>query len=33
MAYIEFRDVQKVYGTGNAQVRALDGVSFAVEKG
>ena len=33
MAYIEFRDVEKVYGTGAAQVRALDGVSFAVEKG
>ena len=33
MAYIEFRDVEKVYGTGAAQVRALDGVSFEVEKG
>ena len=30
MAYIEFRDVEKVYGTGAAQVRALDGVSFVV---
>ena len=33
MAYIEFQDVKKVYGAGNAQVRALDGVSFQVEKG
>ena len=33
MAYFEFRDVEKVYGTGAAQVRALDGVSFEVEKG
>ena len=33
MAYIEFEDVKKIYGTGEAQVRALDGVSFQVEKG
>ena len=33
MAYIEFDDVKKIYGTGEAQVRALDGVSFQVEKG
>ena len=33
MAYIEFQNVQKIYGTGAAEVRALDGVSFEVEKG
>ena len=33
MAYIEFEDVKKIYGTGEAQVRALDGASFQVEKG
>ena len=33
MAYIEFENVKKIYGTGEAQVRALDGVSFQVEKG
>ena len=33
MAYIEFEDVKKIYGTGQAQVRALDGVTFQVEKG
>lgn len=33
MSYIEFRNVTKYYGTGQAQIRALDGVSFKVEKG
>ena len=33
MSYIEFSDVKKIYGSGQAQVRALDGVSFQVEKG
>jgi putative ABC transport system ATP-binding protein len=30
---IEIRDLVKVYEMGDVQVRALDGVSFAVEKG
>ena len=31
--YIEFENVTKSYGTGSAQVNALAGVSFGVEKG
>jgi putative ABC transport system ATP-binding protein len=30
---IEFRDITKVYGTGAAEVRALDGVCFRVARG
>ncbi|QWT17836.1 ABC transporter ATP-binding protein [Collinsella sp. zg1085] len=33
MAYIEFKQVHKVYGSGEAEVRALDGASFSVERG
>lgn len=33
MSYIEFEDVTKVYGTGGAEIRALDGASFSVERG
>ena len=33
MAYIEFEDVYKIYGSGDAEVHALDGASFAVERG
>ena len=33
MAYIEFSDVTKVYGSGEGEVRALDGASFEVERG
>ena len=33
MSYIEYRNVSKLYGAGEAQVRALDDVSFHVEKG
>lgn len=33
MALIEFDSVVKTYGTGDAVVRALDGVSFSVERG
>lgn len=33
MSYIEFRNVSKVYGSGETEVRALDGVTFYVEKG
>lgn len=31
--YIEFENVTKVYGSGAAQVRALDGVSFGIDRG
>lgn len=30
---IEFRDITKVYGSGDAEVRALDGVSLRIEEG
>ncbi|MBY4798224.1 ABC transporter ATP-binding protein [Collinsella sp. AGMB00827] len=33
MAYIEFEQVCKVYGSGEAEVRALDGASFEVNQG
>ena len=33
MAYIEFDNVLKSYGSGDAEVRALDGASFSVERG
>jgi putative ABC transport system ATP-binding protein len=30
---IEFRDVSKVYGSGDARVKALDGASFSIARG
>ena len=33
MAYIEFKDVSKIYTMGQTQIRVLDHISFAVEKG
>ena len=33
MSYIEFKDVSKIYTMGQTQIRALDHISFAVEKG
>lgn len=33
MAYIEFNDVVKTYGTDESQINALDGASFSVERG
>jgi putative ABC transport system ATP-binding protein len=33
MAYIEFKDVRKIYKTGSVNVTALDGCSFSVDKG
>ena len=33
MAYIEVTDVLKVYGQGEAEIHALDGASFTVERG
>lgn len=31
--YIEFENITKSYGSGNAQVKALDGVSFGIAEG
>jgi len=31
--FIEFEDVTKIYGTGEAEVRALDGIRFYVDEG
>lgn len=33
MAYIEFKDVKKIYKTGDVEVHALDGADFSIEKG
>ena len=33
MSYIEFSNVIKAYGTGEAEIHALDGASFNVERG
>jgi len=33
MAILETKDLTKIYGSGDTQVRALDGVSLTVEKG
>lgn len=33
MAYIEFDNVSKRYGSGAAEIRALDGATFSVERG
>lgn len=33
MAYIEFKDVIKAYGSGGGEIHALDGASFTVERG
>ena len=33
MAILETKDLTKIYGSGDTQVRALDGVSLSVDKG
>ena len=33
MEILKVENLTKIYGAGNAEVRALDGVSFTVEKG
>ncbi|MBQ7580196.1 MAG: ABC transporter ATP-binding protein [Clostridia bacterium] len=33
MGYIELNNVSKVYGSGEVQIKAVDSVSFSVEKG
>ncbi len=33
MSFIEFKDVSKIYKLGEVEIKALDGVSFKIEKG
>ena len=33
MAFVEFRDVCKTYHMGDVEVRAVDGMSFTIERG
>ena len=33
MSFIEFRDVSKIYQMGEVEIKALDGVSFSIDKG
>ena len=33
MTILETRELRKIYGSGNTEVRALDGVNLSVEKG
>jgi len=33
MAFIEFKDVSKVYGSGDVEIKALDSISFTVDEG
>ena len=33
MAFIEFKDVSKIYNMGEVEIKAIDGVNFEIEKG
>ena len=33
MAFIEFKNVKKIYKMGEVEIKALDGISFEIEKG
>lgn len=33
MAFIEFKDVSKIYQMGEVEIKALDGINFEIEKG
>ena len=33
MAFVEFKDVRKIYTMGEVQVAAVDGMSFEIEQG
>lgn len=32
MAFVEFKDVRKIYTMGEVQVAAVDGMSFEIER-
>ena len=32
MSYIEFKNVSKIYKMGEVEIRALDDISFSIEK-
>ena len=31
MSFVSFENVSKVYGSGLAQIKAVDGITFAIE--
>ena len=33
MAFVEFKDVRKIYHMGSVEVRAVDGMDFEIEEG
>ena len=33
MVILETRDLRKIYGSGDTEVRALDGVSLTIDRG
>lgn len=33
MSFVEFKDVKKIYGSGELEVRAADGLNFTIEEG
>ena len=33
MSYIEFRNVSKIYQMGEVEIKALDNISFEIDKG
>ncbi len=33
MAFVEFRDVRKVYAMGEVEVAAVNGMTFSIERG
>lgn len=33
MSFVEFKDVKKIYGSGDVEVRAADGLNFEIEEG
>ena len=33
MAFIEFKNVNKIYQTGEVEIRALDNTNFSIDKG
>ena len=33
MSFVEFKNVKKIYGEGDTEVRAADGLNLKIEKG